>query len=233
LGKTIYEYEEVASTQDILKKELTLHSPNGLVILAKRQNKGRGRLGRSWIDIPGEQIFSSLLIWSPLPVSKLPLLNIAVGLAVCEALESLGIKNVGIKWPNDVYIFGKKVCGILSEVVQVQKMYGIMLGIGLNVEGKNIPQELREIATTLEQHLTNPDRLFILSKLLHFIEKWVEIFEKEGPNPIQEEFKQKYIYSGLSTTVDFGKEKVTGIATEIDQMGALLLNTDKGIRRIV
>lgn len=235
LGKTIYEFEEVTSTQDILRKEFNIKTPTGLVILTKRQTKGRGRQGRTWIDIPGDQIFSSILLRPHLPLEKLSILNIAAGLAICDALEELGIQNVALKWPNDVFVSGRKISGILSEFIQTSDDRAIIIGIGLNISGKSteIQPELRRIATTVAQQIPDPDRLKIFTLLLNHLEEWINKLESKGTQPIQDEFKRRWIYSGLSISVEVGGNIVSGKATQIDDTGALLLKTNGLTQKIV
>jgi len=233
LGRVAYHFADVGSTQDHLKQMALEGASEGTVVLADRQLSGRGRQGRRWFSLPQPQIFSSILICPPVPRENLPIVNIVAGLAVAEALQIQGVSDVQIKWPNDVFLKGKKVAGILSETIELPKSRqatAIILGIGVNVLGKmeDFPEELRNRAITLEMLLPSPDRFSLFSDILFALEEWIEELSLRGSNAVQSEFKERWIYSRRPLKVNLSQRTVFGIASEIDTDGALLLHTKEG-----
>jgi len=136
--------ETSTSTNDDLRKLATDGAPEGLVLLALDQTQGRGRRGAAWFSKPGESLAFSILVRPEEPKSLWPRLALAAGAAVAEAVESFGVE-AGIKWPNDVWVRGLKIAGIL---VEAGKDFAIV-GIGLNVGCREFPGEVAEIATSL------------------------------------------------------------------------------------
>lgn len=136
--------DEVDSTNDSLNELGKQGAADGLVLLAERQTKGRGRRGASWVSPPGENLAFSILVRPDEPKSHWPRLALAAGVAVAEAVESVGC-TAGIKWPNDVWIDGLKVAGIL---VEAGNDYAIV-GIGINVLTTSFPEEIETVATSL------------------------------------------------------------------------------------
>jgi BirA family biotin operon repressor/biotin-[acetyl-CoA-carboxylase] ligase len=238
LGRRILRVQETASTQDLLRDLVRNGSAEeGTLIVADRQTSGRGRLGRRWAEIPGRQIFASILLIPDVPLEKWPMLSLLAGVAVAEALEAYGLRGVGLKWPNDVWAGGGKICGILPEVTVGRDRAAVVLGIGLNVEGSKaeIPSEIRATATTvqIERPSPHPDPMAILNLILEKLEARYERFRKEGSAQILEAFRERWIHAGKIVQVDTGVEKVRGTAVSIDSDGALLLETDgKIVRRI-
>lgn len=136
--------ESAASTNDEVRALALKGAPDGLVVLALEQTAGRGRRGAAWFAPAGESIACSILVRPEEPKSLWPRLALATGLAVAEAAESLGLRP-GIKWPNDVWISGRKVAGILVEAGQDF----VVVGIGLNVNTTCFPAAVSDIATSL------------------------------------------------------------------------------------
>lgn len=136
--------ESTASTNDDLRKLADDGAPEGLVLLALEQTQGRGRRGAAWFSAPGESLAFSILIRPEEPKSLWPRLALAAGAAVAEATETFGVE-AGIKWPNDVWVRGLKIAGIL---VEAGKDFAIV-GIGLNVGCREFPPEVERIATSL------------------------------------------------------------------------------------
>ncbi len=202
----ILHFNRVASTQEIAKMILK----ENVVVVADEQTEGRGRLGRRWYS-PYGGLWMSLI----LPRRDTQLLTLAASVAAVKVLEMFGV-NAKIKWPNDVLVNEKKVCGILGE------MHGefVILGIGMNLENE-IPEEIREVAT----NLPSIKKEALLPLLLEMLENVLNMERKE----ILSEWRRYQCTLGRRVAVD---EKLTGIAEDIDDSGFLLLRTEHGIERI-
>ena len=137
--------ETSASTNDDLRQLANDGADEGLVLLALRQTAGKGRRGAAWFSVPGESLAFSVLLRPGEPKALWPRLALSAGLAVAEAIEEFG-PAAGIKWPNDVWIAGKKVAGILVEAGQEH----VVVGIGLNVGTLEFPSEIAGLATSLK-----------------------------------------------------------------------------------
>jgi len=136
--------DEVDSTNDEVRRLAAIGYGDGTVVIADRQTAGRGRRGAAWVCPPGESLAFSVLVRPAEPKALWPRLALAAGLAVAEALEIHGV-SAGIKWPNDVWVEGKKICGVL---VEAGGDFAI-IGIGVNVNVAGFPEDLVATATSL------------------------------------------------------------------------------------
>lgn len=165
-------FESVGSTNDLAKAWLQDGGQEGAVIIADEQTLGRGRMGRVWHTPPGVALALSIILRPPTrAVSRLNMLG---ALAVYDLAEAVGCDRVGIKWPNDVQVNGKKVAGILPEAVwQGATVSGVILGIGINVRFQFDHTEYRESAISLESAIGQRlDRADLLQTLLRRLDFW-------------------------------------------------------------
>lgn len=149
LGRNFRYFESISSTMDVALQEVTNKSPSGTLILAEEQTKGQGREKRNWASGPFGNLYFSIFTSMGIFEDALKL-NFACPIAVTKALRKLGLKTTGIKWPNDVWIGGKKICGLLVNVDNTM----IHAGIGVNVfQDMSQDSELKDIATSVKQEL--------------------------------------------------------------------------------
>lgn len=232
LGKNFHHLPTVDSTQNFLKNLLkTNQAPIGTLILADHQQTGKGTQGRSWFSLPNPQLMFSLLIKPHLAPQKLPLINILCGILMAKSLEEFNVHAM-IKWPNDVYIDGKKVGGILSELTDGK----IVLGVGINVEAtsKDFPAELEHIATAVSLHAPNPvDRHELLNQFLIRLEEALEWKPDDLISFCQREFEKRWIYRGEKIQILQDSRILQGISHHITSSGALELITDTGVEKII
>ena len=195
IGENIIRLEEVDSTNTYLKNNVGLSKQHGLVVIANMQTSGRGRAGRKFISIPNKNLTFSVVLQPQLPINEVQFFSLLAGIAVARVLDNY-IDGIKLKWPNDVLVNGKKICGILieSDFTNGHPYPSLIMGIGLNTKGllKDYPQELREILTTLEEEIlrnSNPNKIFHTEKLPEnekiFQEILVELencFNKVGGN---------------------------------------------------
>lgn len=176
IGKNIYIYKEVMSTNTVAKFLSANNVENGTVIISEKQSDAKGRLGRSW-QSPLGGIWLSIIINPNVDHSKIPMITLATGVSVAKTLEKLGIENPEIKWPNDVMINGKKVCGILTEAIATfNTIENVIIGVGIdaNIDINSLPEELQEGTTTLSRELGNEVSESEVIKI------FLEEFEKVG-----------------------------------------------------
>ncbi len=228
-GRTLYVRPQTSSTNDDLKGLALGSAPEGTVVVADHQTKGRGRQGRSFASPPGVGIYLSLLLYPTLETSRLPQLTLMVAVATAETLAEVSGLSINLKWPNDVEIDGKKVSGILTEaVIQPGAAPAVIVGIGINVnnEREHFPPELRERATSLALAAGRRfSRLQLIARLLDQLEHFYLTWQQTGIAPILE----RWLYYGpiVGRSVRFSAAESTGvgIVTGLDADGALLVDT--------
>lgn len=152
----VFVYEEAGSTNDLAKEYAAScgDTPTRAIFIAEKQTAGRGRRGRSFLS-PGGGLYLSLLLPTELPVTDAVAVTAYTAVIVKRAISELCRADVGVKWVNDIILSGKKLCGILAEGILregTDRMRAVVVGIGLNVSGVTLPDEIRDIATTLEEN---------------------------------------------------------------------------------
>jgi len=237
IGKCIFFAHEVGSTNDWAKELAELDAPEGTVAIAETQTSGRGRLGRKWISPKGGLWFSIIFRPKLKPHETVKLMFLAC-LAVAETLRDLYGLKTETKWPNDVLVDGRKVCGILSEMKTVgEKMEYVIIGIGVNANldvEKEFPKELWETATSIQKALGRKISLEELFKaLLEKMESLYQQFLKEGFMPILEKWKSYASFLGCEVEVRGDGERLEGTASNVDEDGALILKLKDGSTRRV
>ena len=197
IGKELYLFKEVMSTNTVAKFLSENDVSNGTVIISEKQSGAKGRLGKSW-ESPLGGIWLSLVVKPNVDHSKIPMITLATGVAVVKTLERIGIENAEIKWPNDVMINDKKVCGILTEAItKFNSIESVIIGVGIdaNFDVNVLSKELQEGTTTLDielGHRVNENE--IIRFFLEEFEKIGTLFEDGKFEGILKEWR-KYSYS--------------------------------------
>lgn len=231
----IIKYEELDSTNN-RAKELALFENEGLVVVARNQTQGRGRMGRNWISSKDKSLNMSIVLkpdMNPAEVSKVTLIAAS---AVNLALLDLGI-DTKIKWPNDIILNEKKVSGILTEIsCSFEKVNYLVMGIGVNInqELEDLPFELKEIATSIK---IEKDKELDIKKLQDRIlfrlkELYIPFRESGEIKTAIEISKKKSIILGKSIKIINGDEIREGLALDIDEEGQLLVEFKEGIEKV-
>lgn len=206
-----------------------------LLILAEHQTAGRGRGSNRWWGAPGALTFSLVLdhVTAQLPPRRWPQASLTTGLAVCEALEGLRLnRSIQLKWPNDVYLEGRKVCGVLLESPAEQPSI-LVLGIGLNVNNslQNAPQELQSTAVTLADVAGRSCCLSdLLKRVLQCLAErlsWIGCRDDE----LWARYRERCLLTGRPICVELGQRSIRGLCRGIDEEGALVVETDEGIEK--
>jgi len=231
----IHYYKRIDSSNSVLKKMAETGAPEGTVVLADEQTQGRGRLGRFWLSPFGKNIYLSILLKPPLQPQDSPLLTLLAAVAAVRSIRrSLPNLSIGIKWPNDVLINNRKVCGILTELkAEADLLHYLIIGIGINVNwrAEDFPAELKHIATSLyiENSRRSVSRQKLLCALLQEMESSYRRFLDKGPQTVISAWKKYNLTLGKNVTVHTLREDFTGYAVDIDSEGALLVKDEKGI----
>jgi BirA family biotin operon repressor/biotin-[acetyl-CoA-carboxylase] ligase len=206
-----------------------------LLVLTARQTAGRGRGGNRWWSSEGALTFSLTLDApeSQLPAVRRPLASLAAGLAVCEAVAALAPQHqVGVKWPNDVHLDGRKVCGILAE--SARRGERLVVGVGLNVNNTlaEAPAEITRRATSLVDVLgvMLPLTDVLIRVLQRFSGEWRALLE--GDQQLVEQLRRRCVLTGRHIAVEVGDERVVGICRGYAEDGALLVESSETVRRL-
>lgn len=147
--KKVLVYEEIDSTNELLKREINILE-DGTLAVALLQTAGKGSKGRSWTGSVGDGIWMSLLLFPEIPIHKAPMLTLITALSIARACKNLCGLDTQIKWPNDVVCNGKKICGILTEMKHLDNgSYGVVIGMGINVNTEGFSEDLRNKATSI------------------------------------------------------------------------------------
>jgi BirA family biotin operon repressor/biotin-[acetyl-CoA-carboxylase] ligase len=228
----IVHFEETDSTNLRAKILAAAGAPEGTVVIAERQTRGRGRKGRSWFSPDGGGIYISLILRPAMPPGEAPRITLVTGVAAAEALLSVTPLEARIKWPNDILIKGKKIAGILTEIsTEMDEIDHIVVGVGMNVnlEAGSLDEEIRETATSI---LIETGEVFPRVKLIRaFLKKFetcYEILLSQGFNPIRERWKELSDSLGRQITVDMIGRTRAGEFIDIDAEGVLILKDDRG-----
>ena len=157
IGSHIIRLKEIDSTNSYLKDKSELLQRHGLVVIAEMQISGRGRAGRKFTSVKGNNVTFSVVLHPNLPLEEIQIFALLAGVAVARVLENY-VKNIRLKWPNDVLVNEKKICGILLETINIpdHSFPVLIMGIGLNTKGcpNDYPEELQNIVTTIESEMS-------------------------------------------------------------------------------
>jgi BirA family transcriptional regulator, biotin operon repressor / biotin---[acetyl-CoA-carboxylase] ligase len=220
---------ECGSTNDEAARLARAGAAHGTVIVADRQTGGRGRMGRVWASPPGGNLYFSCVLRPRLSIAQTPALALAAGIAVCDALRDAGA-SAHLKWPNDVLVDGRKISGVLLEAQsQGARLEAVVVGVGVNLCG-TLPDELRDTATTLLQHVNDPSaasRDQFLPKLCAHLQYWIDRYMATGVADIVEAWRRRMM-PGLAMRVSVAGQPLLGIGEGIDEDGALLLRDAAG-----
>lgn len=231
-GRNLYVFDEVKSTNTVAKFLAMNGAENGTVIISERQTDAKGRSGKAWAS-PVGGIWLSLIVKPNVDYSKLPMITIGTGVAVAKAIERTGITSAEIKWPNDIIIHDKKVCGILTEAVTTfNTIDSVIIGVGIdaNIDIDDFPEELQDGTTTLANELGRKEDENVLIRLfLEEFEKIAETFNNGDYESILKDWRKRSYSVGKIVEVrePFNKNfdaYVVGIGRE----GALIVEKIDG-----
>ncbi len=234
IGKEIYAYQILDSTNNTAEKLAREGAEQGIVVIAEGQSKGRGRLGRSWVSPKEKGIYLSVILKPKIPPSATPKVTLIASVATAMAIRKISSLPALIKWPNDVFIKNKKISGILTEIAaRPDAIKFLILGIGINV---NTPKEfLPAEATSISEELGQSiNRIALARELLRELEKYYLLFNHKGFQCIIKEWKNLSATLGSRVRVADSENVYEGQAVGIDNItGSLIVRKDNGFSRTV
>lgn len=223
----------IGSTNSECFHLLQLGARPPFAITSEQQTAGKGRRGREWISPFGRNIYYSLMITLKNGSQQLEGLSLTIGLAVLKTLKNIGLHNIGLKWPNDLLVNNKKICGILIELQgDPADLYHVVIGIGINV---NMPTasllDINQPWTSLQQELGQLiDRNNLLIQLNHSLAHYLAIHTQHGFEYLKTEWEENNVWRNKTVTLLQGNQKITGIMAGIDTSGALKLLVNNEIQ---
>lgn len=229
-GKTVHFVKETDSTNSWIRRLAKEGAESGTLAVAEFQSEGRGRFNRKWEAPQGSSIMMTLLLRPEFPPQHASMLTLVMGLSVARAIEKLDFK-VSIKWPNDVVISRKKICGILTEMgTKGNEIDYVLIGVGINVNLKEFPEEMQDKATSL---MLESGREFDRSQIIGLImEQFEENYEKFIKTCdftyLMEDYERILTNMGQSVRVLDGKKSFEGISRGINKKGELLVERKNG-----
>lgn len=218
MGIKVLHVGAVNSTNDYLKKLVASGAPHKTAVVAETQKKGRGRQGKTFISPPGGIYLSVYYEFLGMRDSDYPLITPAAAVCAAHAIEAAAGIEVGIKWVNDIYYEGKKVCGILSEKINARG--GFIVGVGINLSDKGIPRALRETAGYI-----NADKAWLLKLLLETL-NFTPASIRGGK--LLAFYRSKSILTGKNVAFERNGARHTGVVLGIDEQYRLKVATDMG-----
>lgn len=236
-GTNILYHEETRSTNEDAKAAADAGAPDGTLVVTEFQGTGHGRLARGWFCPKGEGVLFSVILrpTSFLP-QEAPKCTLLAAVAVARAIRSLGL-DVGIKWPNDILADGRKLVGILTEMsAEMERIHYIVIGIGINVNitADEFTPDIQDTATSLAILAGHTiDRRQLLAAILREMETLYRAVQNEGFAPVFAAWRELSVTLGQDVRVLGVGESFEGRAADIDETGALLVDTSEGRRRVL
>ncbi|UXR79243.1 MULTISPECIES: biotin--[acetyl-CoA-carboxylase] ligase [unclassified Staphylococcus] len=231
LIETIETYESVTSTQDIAKHLLIDHSES-MLILSNEQTAGKGRFKRPWQSAKGKGVWMTLVLRPNIPFSMLTTFNLFISLAICHTIQQYTDETVSIKWPNDIYIGNRKVCGFLTEMVaNADGIEAVICGIGINVnqQSDDFDTSVPLQATSIRQHReTDVERYTFMRDLIMQIERRYQQFLTEPFNTIKDEYIAVSNIWNRRLRFTEGEKQFYGEVIRIDDDGFLYVLDEQG-----
>lgn len=230
VGREVRVLTEVGSTNTVAMELAANGAPNGTVVVAERQTAGKGRLGRHWIS-PNGNLYFSVILRPEIPLRSAPAITLMGAVAVATAIRQATALPAAIKWPNDIQLAGKKVCGLLTELSAGQDgIRHVVLGIGIdvNMDMAQLPPELRPIATSLATEAGRIiDRTALLRAALQALDIWYARFLTDT-GCVLAAWQGLNITTGRRVAVTGAGRQLEGLAERIDDEGRLLIRGDDG-----
>ena len=232
IGSNIIFLPEIDSTNDLIKKYLINNISEGLVVVSETQTGGRGRRGRSWHSPPETGIYLSTLLKPDLELSKISIITLLAGVAAILTINEFSNQNAYLKWPNDILIDSKKVCGLLCEAIKKNREPdSVIIGIGINVNQipEQFPEHLKNIATSIRIVNGFPiDRLAVIQSFLTNLDREYQTYLNEGESPVINKWSLNTKLFGKKVSIKHGSNVTTGSAMRLDELGRLVLLLDNG-----
>jgi BirA family biotin operon repressor/biotin-[acetyl-CoA-carboxylase] ligase len=230
-------HREVIDSTNRLASDLARRgAAEGTIVIAEQQSAGRGRLGRTWSSPPGLNLYCSIVLRPPLPPTAVPRLTLVAAIALADAVAATIRVRPEIKWPNDLLLAGRKAAGILTELdAEADRVRFAVVGIGVNLNARreDFPPELRRKATSLSlAEGAVIDRAAFTARLLGAFDAAYDEFLRRGFARLRRRYEGYHALAGQGVSIEGGK-RIAGTVRGIDDDGALLVETGRGVERVV
>ena len=229
-GNTVHFAKETDSTNLWIKRLAKEGAPQGTLALAEFQSAGRGRLGRSWEVPEGTSVMMSILLRPQIHPMSASMLTLVAAMAVYDAISSR-VEGCAIKWPNDIVIDGRKVCGILTEMSsELDNIHYVVIGIGINVNTDDFPEDIASVAASMHV-ITGAyyKRAEIIADTWKAFEKYYDLFvQTENLALMVDAYNQRLVNMDRRVMIEERGHRYEGTARGIDAEGALLVERDDG-----
>jgi len=231
LAVKFHHYIEVDSTNTRARQLADDGAPEGEIVIAEQQSRGRGRVGRNWISPPFINLYLSVVLRPHLPPAHAPQITLMAAVALADTVAQFVSEPPAIKWPNDILLRGKKLAGILTESsVSPERINYVILGIGVNINFSQVvmPEAIRERATSLLECAGEPvSREAFLGRLIQDLDRCYGILGEAGFNRIAQRWESYFSLRGKRVRVEMGDEGLAGVAKGIDNDGALIIEGER------
>ncbi len=237
IGNRVVYFEETDSTNTRAKALAEEGAPEGTLVVAEKQNAGKGRRGRGWSSPPGSGIWMSVILRPDMEPSRASMLTLVAALGVSEGISRVTGIMPGIKWPNDLVLSGKKICGILTEMTtELDSIQYVVIGMGINVNTDEFPTEIRDRASSLYLESGRTwKRGSLIGAMAHAMGEYYEEFLKvKDLSLLKEEYEKGLVNLNRRVTVLAREGAWDGICRGIDSQGELLVERENGdVRQVL
>ena len=230
-NKNIIYYKQLDSTNTEIARLAALGAAHGTVVVADAQSAGKGRRGRGWESPAGENIYMSILLRPDCVPDRAPMLTLVMAYSVAKVVRELGFTDVQIKWPNDLVLSGKKICGILTEMqLKDSEIDYVVVGVGINVNTSKFPEELKDNATSLylESGRVLDRETMVESVATYFEYAYRQFLEMQDLSFLREAYNDMLVNVGKEVRVLEPGNEYTAYAQGINSEGELLVRTEDG-----
>jgi len=226
MGRHLHYYDQVASTMDTAMRFAQEGAPDGTVIIAEMQTRGRGRFARQWLSVKYKCICCSIIVRPDTAITAIAPITLMASVSVCAAVKRMSGLDAQIKWPNDILLEHLKLGGILTEMnSSFDRINYVIIGIGLNVNAAPI-----EGSVSLARYAEGPvSRVGLMQEILRQMEHYYIKFRKQEFGAILEAWRQYSATLGQRVKIDMHASCIDGIAVDIDTDGGLLVRRDSGL----
>jgi len=234
IGRQLFYYPQIDSTNRQAKIMASQGVHDGTLVFTEHQTQGQGRLKRKWVSPPGKNLLFSIIFYPSVPPPRVFQLTLLSSLSVCKTLVDDAKIEAGIKWPNDIYVNNRKICGVLTEFSANQdRVNWAVVGIGINVNfDPSSDPEIAAIATSIKRETgKSHNRIPLLQNIVKTIEEYYNRFLNGDVETIKNEWLSRSIILGKPVTIISDHHEEEGIAETIDENGALILRTPQGKKK--
>lgn len=237
LGQEIGFFEVTDSTNIQAKKLAEAGCVHGTLVVADQQDQGKGRRGNGWVSPKGSDIFMTIVLRPNIKTIHAPMLTLVMALAVSKGIDEVTGLVSYIKWPNDIVVNNKKVCGILTEMTtEMDDINYVVIGAGVNVNRTTFSTDIEDKATSLcLESGSNHNRAFLINSILNAFEYYYDLFiKKENLSDLMEDYNNKLINTGKEVRIINDNKSEIKIALGIDKDGGLMVeNADGSVDTII